>query len=222
MCNLADEHGRVLSLVSPRAQVGPFSLVLAGNGKLQPDRGATIRVDPRAQRLYCGAVAVDYGAARCWQPCPDWPALRRATPDPRDVHELPVEIAALLEALLDGVCAANLAQVRTAARRLAGRGMGLTPTGDDVLVGVLYGLWVWRPERELLQAIAGSAAPHTTTLSAAFLRAAAAGEATCPWLRLAGGDAGALADILATGHSSGREAWTAYAATWTRLARERR
>jgi hypothetical protein len=125
-----------------------------------------------------------------------------------------------LNELLDGICDQELPRVKAAARWLAGRGIGLTPTGDDVLMGVLYGLWVWQPDRKLRQAIADSAAPHTTTLSAAFLRAAAAGEATDPWRRLARGDAGAGADIMAAGHTSGREAWTAYVTTWTRLARE--
>lgn len=116
----------------------------------------------------------------------------------------------------------DLSEVREAARGLAGRGIGLTPSGDDVLMGVLYALWVWKPERALLEAIVRRAAPRTTTLSAAFLRAAAEGEASYAWHRLAGGDPGAIVDILATGHSSGREAWAAFVTTWTRLADERR
>ncbi len=217
-CNLVDEHGRVLSLISPRVAPGPFALVLAGNWKLRLDTTATVRVDRRAQRLYLNQAALDYGAARCWQPRPDWPALRNARPAGASPPALTTPISHLLHRLLDGICTCDLSEVREAARGLAGRGIGLTPSGDDVLVGVLYALWVWYPERTLLAAIVGSAAPHTTTLSAAFLHAAAAGEAGHPWHRLAAGDGSALANILATGHSSGREAWAAYMTTWTRLA----
>ena len=219
-CNLVDEHGRVLSLVLPRVAPGPFALVLEGDRRLRLDRAAAVRVDRQAQRLYLGQAALNYGAARCWQPRPDWPALRCARPAWATLPALPAQIAQLLHQLLDDICADDLSGVREAARGLAGRGIGLTPTGDDVLMGVLYGLWVWKPERPLLEAIVRSAAPHTTTLSAAFLRAAAEGEAGYAWHRLVGGDAGAIADILAIGHSSGREAWAAFVTTWTRLAGE--
>lgn len=212
----------MLALLSPRVAPGPFALVLDGDWKLRLDTAATVRVDRQAQRLYLNQAAFDYGAARCWQPRPDWPALRHALPTGATSPALPTRIRHLLQRLLDGICTCDLSEVREAARGLAGRGIGLTPSGDDVLMGVLYALWVWKPERTLLEAIVGSAAPRTTTLSAAFLGAAAAGEASYAWHRLAGGDAGAMAEILATGHSSGREAWAGFVTTWTRLAGERR
>ncbi|NLF66398.1 MAG: DUF2877 domain-containing protein [Chloroflexi bacterium] len=221
-CNLVDEQGRVLSLLSPRVAPGPFALVLDGDWQLQLDPAATVRVDRQAQRLYLNRAALDYGAARCWQPRADWAALRHALPAGATAPALPTRIMHLLQRLLDGICMRDLSEVREAARGLAGRGIGLTPSGDDVLMGVLYALWVWKPERALLEAIVRRAAPRTTTLSAAFLRAAAEGEASYAWHRLAGGDPGAIVDILATGHSSGREAWAAFVTTWTRLADERR
>jgi hypothetical protein len=201
---------------------GPFSLALGGIRWLALNASAVVDVDHSARKLNLGELVVDYSAARCWQPLPDWQALRRMRPEPGAAHGLPTGIALSLDSLLGAICARDIPEARAAARRLAGRGIGLTPTGDDVLTGVLYGLWVWGPDRELLQAIAESAAPYTTTLSGAFLRAAAAGEASYPWHRLARGDGNAAGAIVATGHSSGREAWTAYVTTWTRLAGERR
>jgi len=94
--------------------------------------------------------------------------------------------------------------------RLLGLGGGLTPSGDDALAGYLaaaaaYGL----PVDELRTFVDAEAQHRTTTLSAALLRHAAAGEAIPQVCRLlvalddgAGIDA-ALADLLRIGHTSG-------------------
>ena len=57
---------------------------------------------------------------------------------------------------------------------LAGLGDGLTPAGDDWLVGMM--LWAWLAHaapRRFCQVLSDAAVPRTTTLSAAFLQAAA-------------------------------------------------
>jgi len=55
-----------------------------------------------------------------------------------------------------------------------------------------------------------TAVPRTTTLSAAFLRAAGDGEATIHWHDLADGRPGAMDRILAIGATSGRDAWIGF------------
>jgi hypothetical protein len=62
-------------------------------------------------------------------------------------------------------------------RRLLGVGPGLTPAGDDVLAGLLVGLWSFghRAEPLRLAVLAGLPA-GTTDLSAVLLRCAARGE----------------------------------------------
>jgi hypothetical protein len=106
-----------------------------------------------------------------------------------------------------------------AARSLAGLGYGLTPAGDDFLLGMMAALWLLG-ERETLPAIAHAAA-RTTTLSAAFLTAAAQGQFIEAWHGLAhalhrqddaGGQA-ALRRIAAFGGSSGRDALAGFAVT---------
>jgi hypothetical protein len=84
-------------------------------------------------------------------------------------------------------------------------------------MGVLYGLWVWHPQQQWMELILEAAVPRTTSLSAAFLRAAAAGEATIHWHHLANGDSTAVERILAVGHTSGRDAWKGFARTRTML-----
>lgn len=219
VCNLVNEQGQVLSLVTRRIGAGPFALVMGEQPAWPASAADRVRIDRGAGRLYAGPLAVDYRQARSWQPRPQWPRLRRELPVAEDMA-LPPEIARLLQQLLDNICREDEVAVRQAVVRLAGRGQGLTPTGDDLLVGVLYALWVWQPGSTWPALIAGSATPRTTTLSAAFLEAAAAGEATAPWHRLALGDRRAVSEIWATGHRSGAETWAGFVAAAARLSHE--
>ncbi|MEX0766352.1 MAG: DUF2877 domain-containing protein [bacterium] len=73
-----------------------------------------------------------------------------------------------------------------AAQQLAGLGGGLTPSGDDVLVGTLLALSVIHHEdlRELRNAIIAEVRGRTTRISETYLEAAARGEAGEAWHRL--------------------------------------
>lgn len=83
-------------------------------------------------------------------------------------------------------------RIRTAVRRLAGLGPGLTPAGDDWLAGWLVGLRVGRaidrnggqerlPIETVGQAVMQGASSQTTELSLAFLAAAADGALSRSW-----------------------------------------
>lgn len=64
---------------------------------------------------------------------------------------------------------------------LGGLGRGLTPAGDDFLVGVMLWSWLAHPDPPSFCSILAEAAiPRTTTLSAAWLRAAAKGQFGAP------------------------------------------
>jgi hypothetical protein len=104
------------------------------------------------------------------------------------------------------------ADLREAAAGLAGLGGGLTPAGDDFLAGVMLWAWLAHPDAERwCSRLAKAAAPRTTTLAAALLRAAARGECSHAWQALlnalaAGGPerlATAVRDVLAYGSTSG-------------------
>jgi hypothetical protein len=107
-------------------------------------------------------------------------------------------------------------QLASAAARLAGLGHGLTPAGDDFLMGAMLRAWLAHPEPErLCQPMVEAAAPRTTTLSAALLRAAARGECSAAWHALLAALAAenspradvalanAIRDVLAHGQTSG-------------------
>lgn len=107
-----------------------------------------------------------------------------------------------------------------AASDLAGLGGGLTPTGDDVLVGVLMALAALPdgPNRALRAAIRGGTVGRTTRISDAYLEAAARGEASEAWQRLLaalGGDGShsviqAGRRILSFGETSGVDMLTGF------------
>ncbi len=119
--------------------------------------------------------------------------------------------------LVSGLRGGSMEQSMLGAKRLAGLGGGLTPAGDDFIVGVLLAIWAGLYGSEVLswcKPIAEATAPLTTTLSAAYLRAAARGACMFYWhslldalcrkdpadLRLA------TCDLLSIGHTSGADA----------------
>lgn len=109
----------------------------------------------------------------------------------------------------------NVDELRRAAAQLAGLGSGLTPAGDDFLVGVMLWAWLVHPDPEpLCSHIVEVAAPRTTLLSAAFLRAAARGECNEAWHALLAAlardsdepIAEAVREVLSHGATSGADA----------------
>ena len=97
---------------------------------------------------------------------------------------------------------------------LAGLGRGLTPAGDDFLMGVM--IWAWMTEREpkkLCDQIVSIANGRTSVLAGAMLKAARRGECSQSWhefLGALGGDrsselAGVLHAVLQHGATSGTD-----------------
>jgi hypothetical protein len=106
------------------------------------------------------------------------------------------------QALVQGLVTADASLAVQGALGLAGLGGGLTPAGDDFIVGALLAVWagLYGPGLELLTAaVADAAAERTTTLSGAYLRAAARGECSARWHAL-------FKALLATEHAASRRA----------------
>lgn len=78
----------------------------------------------------------------------------------------------------------DIAGAKEITSKLAGLGSGLTPAGDDFILGAIYAAWIIHPPETaqiLVEEIANTAAPLTTSLSAAWLRSAGRGEAGNLW-----------------------------------------
>ena len=233
-CNLSDDRGRVITLATPEVGNGPFSIVVdaAAGWLIELETGQRATVD--AERIVLGRREIPLAGACTWearlpelgrprlspaiaatlQPYARWPPRAAGTPVAAAMAGLLARGARALATALEhgnGVAAA--------ARQLAGLGQGLTPAGDDYLVGVMAALWLLG-ERDMASTIARSAAPRTTTLSAAFLTAAARGQFVEPWHHLARALAAQCAPecaaaarrIAASGASSGRDALAGFTA----------
>ena len=148
------------------------------------------------------------------------PIQRKFAPD--DAIFRKAEVA--IKGMIAGLSMRDFMTMRINTRALAGLGSGLTPAGDDFLVGAMHALWACLPREEaqrISHLIREEASPRTNSLSAAWLRAAAKGQAGEMWHRLLNAIAGfdearmseAVARILPTGHTSGADALGAFVAT---------
>lgn len=248
-CNLINREGAILSLVSTEIGPGPFSITLSKAGStprdllgIWDDITLFSRVRYSSDQIQIGSVQIDLTIAKIWNPKPAWedilsdtlaqtsqiledllPFRSTASTGLRNGHFSPS--ATTLKAAWRELSAAtqenDIGRAKLGAKKMAGLGSGLTPAGDDYLMGFIYSLWSqWDPKKaqgwatELVKV----AVPQTTRLSAAWLEAAANGQAAEPWHRFV--DALIQEDprnlvqatdrILATGHSSGVDALTGY------------
>jgi hypothetical protein len=136
-------------------------------------------------------------------------------PDP--VLDTPVLRVAgpLVHRLLQAVVAGDPTAAGEVADELAGLGPGVTPSGDDLLVGTIIGLRYAEKGRAVQVAIATNATNRTTWSSEQLLSYALAGEATAPLLGVAvallqGAKETVLqprlAELFAVGETSGADA----------------
>lgn len=161
-------------LCSPRAPVGPLSVIVAGLRASHVTVGAEVRCD--GGRLLIADVEIDLRDASTV-------AARPAAA----MAGAPAALAAALAAvppppagLRPGLRALGRGRLGAAVQLLAGLGEGLTPAGDDVLGG--YAAWRHADLRPV--EVVTRAAPRTTPLSLAYLRRAEMGELPDPAARV--------------------------------------
>ena len=162
----------VFAVLGPQSWAGPLHLV-AEEMPVLPARHDSVTVSGGV--LAAGRVRVRVDPNRRW--APRLPA--RLNVSPKAWHGL----AESVDPDLDPVWGAVTGDVRrgdlaAAFGRLQGRGAGLTPSGDDVLAGILLVCAINPACRRALDRLARSA--RTTVLSCAYLRWAAAGQSIQP------------------------------------------
>lgn len=243
-----DFEGRIVAVVLPDLLNGPLNLVVAAHVGFAFDelpQGASVWTSPGA--VYIGGVAeIAIHDAPTWNPeLTMWhrlalsriranlrivgSVLRAEAPegsfavylnDPAALAARPARAMKLLEEGLEGPSADRVA---AAAQQLAGLGAGLTPSGDDVLVGILISLSVLPDDgqHEIRDAIVSAASGRTTRISEAYLAAAARGEAGEAWHTLLrslkeSNDAeiqSATRRVMAFGETSGADMLTGFVLT---------
>ena len=204
--NLEMTSGDFVTLHGPGPLRAPFAAAcdrLPGTAW----RGAQVRHG--AEGLAVGPWLLRFDAARVTA------APSRPESDGRTVlARLPV-VEATIPRLAEGATALGRAirladpeALAVAGRALIGLGPGLTPSGDDCLVGALAALWChgdgWGERLSRLgPSLATAARTATTRVAAEFVACAANAEFSEPlWRAVATGDA---ADLLAFGATSGRD-----------------
>ncbi|MDI6773224.1 MAG: DUF2877 domain-containing protein [bacterium] len=137
---------------------------------------------------------------------------------------------AAIAAFLSGEGAPG-ATAHAVAAQIAGRGPGLTPSGDDLLTGIVHAVTLWPKLADaaggasrVRDLLVNAAVPHTTRISAAYLEAARQGWASEPWHALVRGigqgpDAARVAArrIMLIGETSGADALTGFCWAWHRV-----
>ncbi|WP_067478090.1 DUF2877 domain-containing protein [Actinomadura hibisca] len=224
---------RVLAVVGADAVRLPNAIVLAATGRERPFRAVREGGEAVVGDGVVEAEGLRVRVRRWWDPAPALGAVQPAAL---------VRGTRALEAALDGAagglaghpdppilaerCAdGDLAGAVEAAERIVGLGPGLTPSGDDILAGLLVtlrlfgaavpagGRAVWLADW-LGAAVTADAETRTTALAATLLHCAAAGaagaEVGAALRAVAGQEAPgpAARRLLAAGHTSGADlAW---------------
>ena len=248
--NLVDGRNRFLSIVAPESCNGPFSIVLfqfpeSLDRIISVGSGAAVR----KTSLTVDRVTIDFSKAKIWYPRPDWDCVLEGSSgvdkslcDLQAILQCNASLYSLTPALflsrcqMDNFCtkASDAAHqichgiansytqdIVLGVSTIAGLGIGLTPAGDDFLVGIMHALWILYDSEEatrLSGIISRAAIPRTTMLSAAWLSVASKGHASESWHDLLEGLTngysndveGACMRILGTGSTSGADALTGF------------
>lgn len=231
-CNLINERREVLSLVTPQIGNGPFNLVLENAICFSEYLSLKSQVTVSRKQLHLGVLTIHTSNAKPWSPRPNWERLHASRnhilpqlnqlPIAND-HEASPWDKSPVSSLSSALVNADLPTTVALTSQLAGLGQGLTPSGDDFLMGAIYALWIIHaPETASVIAneIAAHAAPLTTSLSAAWLQSAGRGEAGVLWhdlfqaLIVGGNIQLPITKLLSIGETSGADALAGFLAVF--------
>lgn len=205
-----DMDGQIVALVTPALLNGPLNIVVGAD--TWDDRVAGGDTATSTDRvLRAGGIEIELAGAAVWDAAlPRWPGepinrlhdnlltlrglleaeapeggLARTATGHRATTALETRAAPALRDLARGLQHSDALLVSRAAGTLAGLGPGLTPSGDDVLVGCLLAVALHADGLHMMrQAIVSAARNRTTRISMAYIDAAARAEASEAWHRL--------------------------------------
>ncbi len=199
VCNLINERREVLSIVNTEIGNGPFNLVIEEPVLFTKHLDVESKVSIQDTQIVLGNITITFAEAKTWNPIPKWDELQKNkykiikqlsecgldTPSAiASGYSTTTNLQSLISSLCSSIISQDLPTIRNTTSKLAGLGIGLTPAGDDFLMGAMYAAWVIHPQdtaKGIAEELAGIAAPLTTSLSGAWLRSAAKGEAGELW-----------------------------------------
>lgn len=245
-CYLETSEGQLIAVLAESLGRGAFAITVAGTpsfARLRPDQPVSMT----GQTLHLVDHRIDLAVAATWDPTvpslagsgdqgmrvlaahlrANAPAegLARVNLDTDVSPETPLlaQGTRALWRLGSGVTQGLASSITTASAELAGLGPGLTPSGDDVLAGILLALHIWPHAagplgvKVVTALVLGSAAPRTGRISRAYLLAASLGQAAEAWHDLVRalpadphGVITAATRIMQTGETSGADMLTGF------------
>jgi len=247
--NFINQSKGILSVVTQEVGPGPLSIVLSSKngrpGELRERLAPSDTVTVENGILIAGCCSIETTNAAPWEPVPNWHLLSQGQLfHGLAIVEFILRKFAPKESLARVFRGGNLNDWQAAVHevwsncsihngesaggslihvgeQLAGLGQGLTPAGDDFLMGICYALFAFRNPpvwRICAERIGEVASKVTSSLSGAWLIAAGRGEASLIWHRLV--DSLIVADdrsiasltlgITKIGHTSGADSLTGF------------
>jgi hypothetical protein len=244
--NLFNDGQDVLSIVVPGVGNGPFNVVIDA-ARIPSQIEISDQITIGEIKLIIGEVVIDLAQVNTWDPVPDWKAVgdydladlvqkieyRLSRLDALDgmaavfygsaqgLSKFHSKLKSGSTRMLDGLQDSDVESIMVGADTLGGLGPGLTPSGDDFLIGAMHALWATREggtAKKTSELIWAGAAGKTTAFSRAWLAAAVAGEAVESWhdlIRAVCTNRGeetdqAIESILSIGETSGADALTGF------------
>lgn len=228
-CNLINEHRGILSIVTPQIGNGPFNLVIEDNVLFSKHLHIQSPISIHESQLALGDFVISLDHARTWSPRPDWERVHVKKDEITDrVSKLQIAHDEFPGSLSSALANADISSCLSASRQLAGLGQGLTPSGDDFIMGAIHAAWIIHPYEiasVIAREIAKTTTSLTTSLSAAWIRSAGRGEAGILWHHffdaLISGNMIAIQEsmekILAVGETSGADGLAGFVGVFTSL-----
>ena len=212
--NLIADDGEIISFVTPAIGNGPFNVVLPAlplNAQITSD--AKCDLNPGFSSIGELSIRLSDPDTKIWEPRFPWSSLdptsdelrlvlewldeflTKYAPSPQNQspvgesksslsRDLQDQLNAESKLLFKGIADHHLDMIKGSATRLVGLGQGITPDGDDIMLGALLAAWMTQPiafSIESGEALLDAAADRTTPISQAWLMAAARGECTEHW-----------------------------------------
>ncbi len=229
VCNLINEKREVLSIVNTEIGNGPFNLVIEDDILFSRYLGVESSISIIHNQINLADLSINTGNTRFWNSRPDWKRLHDKKEKIADrLERFPIPAPqfpnSLARSFSSALADADRLTTKNIASKLAGLGEGLTPAGDDFMMGALHASWIVHPPEiasALAREIVETAPALTTSLSAAWLRSAGKGEAGILWHNffnaLITDDPQAIeiqiAKLLSIGHTSGADAFAGFMST---------
>jgi len=191
VCNLINERREILSIVNAEVGNGPFNVVIEEPILFTKHLDVESKVLIEDNKINLGdLLSISFAYTQTWKPMPKWDELRKNKDEiinRLSLLQIDYENEAILRfanSLSSAIINADILTIKNISSKLAGLGIGLTPAGDDYLMGAMYAAWIIHPQevaKKITEEIANVAVPLTTSLSGAWLKSAAKGEAGELW-----------------------------------------